>query len=84
MLPLNAIEKEMQKVCEDYMKGGEKMRIIIAQMVKDNVPPYKDEGGIIPSVIYSNHPRFQLGCRFDYGFLQVALREGYNVLLLQK
>lgn len=60
------------------------MKIIIAQMVKDNVRPYRDEGGIIPNVIYSNHPRFQPGCRFDYGFLQLALDEGYNILLLQK
>lgn len=27
MLPLNAIEKVMKKVCEDYMKGEDKMKI---------------------------------------------------------
>ena len=59
-------------------------KMIIAQMVRDNVSPYKEEDGIIPSVVFSNHPRFRPGCRFDYGFLQVALGKGYNVLLLQK
>ncbi len=59
-------------------------KIIIAEMVRDNVQPYEEWGNIIPSVVYSNHPRFQVGCRFNYGFLQVALGEGYDVLLLQK
>ncbi len=59
-------------------------KIIIAQMVEDDIQPYKNWGNIIPSVVYSNYPRFQSGCRFDYGFLQTALGEGYDVLLLQK
>jgi hypothetical protein len=30
-------------------------------------------------VIESNHSRFVKGTRFDFGFLQVANREGYTV-----
>lgn len=32
-------------------------------------------------VISSDHPRFSTGTRFDYGFCNVAMREGYTVIL---
>lgn len=57
-------------------------KFIIAKMVKDTVPPYSTWNALIPQVILSNHPRFHVDTRFDYGFLQVALKEGYNVLIL--
>ena len=31
-------------------------------------------------VISSNHPRFQTGTRFDYGFFNVASKEGYMII----
>ena len=33
-----------------------------------------------PYVLHSNHPRFVEGSRFDYGFLKIALAEGYTIL----
>lgn len=35
--------------------------------------------GTIPVVVASNHPRFIPGTRFDYGFMQVSLRDGYCI-----
>ncbi len=39
------------------------------------------EGRQIPVVTSSTHPIFRKGTRFDYGYLEVALNEGYLVLL---
>jgi hypothetical protein len=33
-------------------------------------------------VIESNHPRFIVGSRFDFGFFSIATREGYVILSL--
>lgn len=33
-------------------------------------------------VIASDHPRFVLGSRFDYGFMGIATDEGYTVISL--
>lgn len=33
-------------------------------------------------VIESKHPRFDVGSRFDFGFLQIANKEGYDVEIL--
>jgi len=33
-------------------------------------------------VICSNHPRFNNGSRFDYGFLDIASCEGYTITIL--
>ena len=33
-------------------------------------------------VVYSDHPRFKKGTRFDYGFLGIASREGYIIEVL--
>lgn len=30
-------------------------------------------------VIESNHPRFVVGSRFDYGFLDIASTQGYRI-----
>lgn len=56
---------------------------IIAEMRLDTEPPYAAMGNLIPIVVASDHPRFRPGTRLDYGFVQVALREGYNVTLRQ-
>jgi hypothetical protein len=34
------------------------------------------------SVIESNHPRFTVGSRFDYGFMSIANGQGYTVTVL--
>lgn len=33
-------------------------------------------------VIESTHPRFVIGSRFDFGFFNVATREGYTIISL--
>ena len=33
-------------------------------------------------VLKSNHPRFSEGSRFDFGFLEIANRQGYDVEIL--
>ena len=33
-------------------------------------------------VIYSNHPRFVVNSRFDFGFFQIATSEGYSIISL--
>lgn len=35
----------------------------------------------IPMVIESDHPRFVVGTRLDWGFVQVALDNGYTVVI---
>lgn len=50
-----------------------------AKMMKDTIEPYKSWGKKIPFVIESNHPGFIRGARLDWGFLQVAIEDGYTV-----
>lgn len=40
-----------------------------------------EEGGyeFAMRVIASTHPRFSVGTRFDYGFFNIATREGYTI-----
>ena len=33
-------------------------------------------------VILSNHPRFSEGTRFDYGFMGIAVDEGYTITVV--
>jgi hypothetical protein len=33
-------------------------------------------------VIASDHPRFVMGSRFDYGFMGIATNEGYTIISL--
>lgn len=35
-------------------------------------------------VIESNHPKYVVGYRFDFGFLQIASREGYTIEIRPK
>jgi hypothetical protein len=48
-------------------------------MMADTVEPYKGWDQKIPFVVDSNHPRFAEGTRLDWGFAQVALRDGYTL-----
>lgn len=52
---------------------------ITAKMTLDRVQPYAKASWKIPIVTKSDHPRFIKGARFDWGFVQIALREGYTV-----
>jgi hypothetical protein len=54
-------------------------KLIMAEMRPDSCEMYA--GQDIPVVVLSDHPRFVPGVRFDYGFLQCALRDGYDVVL---
>lgn len=60
----------------------EPVKVIVAQYSEDWVMPYARENSGIPIVIASNHPNYQPGQRFDYGFLRVALAQGYTVVIL--
>lgn len=51
--------------------------VIVAQIQLE-----KSEYEVCPVVVVSNHPRFKEGSRFDYGFLRIALDEGYSVLFI--
>jgi len=35
-------------------------------------------------VTESNHPRFTVGSRFDFGFLQIASNQGYIIIVNPK
>ena len=60
------------------------MKEIEAKMSPDWILPYSTmEYNKIPVVTKSNHPRFVVGKRLDYGFLQIALSEGYKVTINQ-
>lgn len=57
-----------------------KSKIIVAKIVCEGT---NREGARIynPYVIASTHPRYTPTKRFDYGFMQIALDEGYTVIL---
>jgi hypothetical protein len=56
-------------------------KVVYAKMVPDWVEPYKSYGNCIPLVTTSTHPRFVPGVRLDWGFVQVALEDGYRVII---
>lgn len=57
-------------------------KFIKAEMQLDRAYPYsRGPFPFIPYVVEGNHPRFKTGTRFDYGFLQVALQDGYQVTI---
>lgn len=58
------------------------MKIIVAKMEPDHDIMTKKQSGFIPRVVYSTHPEYVTGTRFDYGFLQVALGQDYCVIIL--
>jgi hypothetical protein len=51
------------------------MKYIIVKWVKDEEFGY----GKAMRVIASDHPRFSVGTRFDYGFFGIATDEGYVI-----
>ena len=51
-------------------------------MRQDWVKPYSTEGNLIPVVLLSSHPDYGPETRFDYGYMQVALEQGYSIFLL--
>ena len=57
------------------------MKKIVAVWMK---PKTGDEFGYADEmrVIESDHPRFVVGSRFDFGFLQAANRDGYSCEIL--
>ena len=57
-------------------------KVIVAQYEADWVPPYSTLEGGIPVVIASTHPKYYPGVRFDWGFLQVAVAQGYTIVIL--
>jgi hypothetical protein len=48
---------------------------IVVQWVKETKYGY----GMAMLVIKSTHERFSVGTRFDYGFFNIATREGYTI-----
>lgn len=54
------------------------MKTIVVKWV-----PEKDFGyGKAMRVIASDHERFSVGTRFDYGFFSIATNEGYTIVSL--
>lgn len=54
------------------------MKIIIVKWVPEKKWGY----GKAMRVIESNHERFTVGTRFDYGFFGIATDEGYTIISL--
>ena len=52
--------------------------IIVQWIPVDNDPFYKTE----MRVVVSDHPKFDKGSRFDYGFFGIATMEGYVIISL--
>ena len=46
------------------------------------IPEEKFGYGMAMSVKLSNHDRFIVGSRFDYGFFNIATKEGYTIISL--
>jgi len=57
------------------------MPSIKAKMSIDCVSPYLKHNEKIPVVIESDHPRFGVGTRLDWGFVQVAIEDGWTVTI---
>ncbi len=54
------------------------MKTIVVKWVEE-----KDFGyGMAMRVIESDHPRFVVGSRFDFGFFNIATMEGYKIISL--
>ncbi len=52
---------------------------IEAEMRPDHVKEYA--GGTMPYVIASTHDRFVVGTRLDWGFVNIALRDGFKLVI---
>lgn len=46
------------------------------------VPEKEFDYGMAMRVIESDHPRFTIGSRFDFGFFNIATKEGYKIISL--
>jgi hypothetical protein len=57
-------------------------KVIVAQYDKDFAFSYEKTREGIPIVIVSNHPRFTVGTRFDWGYVGIACAQGYTVIIL--
>jgi len=58
------------------MHGEAKDRKIIRVVWRQETGPY----GFAMQVVYSNHPRFTAGYRFDWGFAEIATQvDGYEL-----
>ena len=53
------------------------MKYIVVQWLPEK-SPYKKA----MRVMCSNHPRFSIDTRFDFGFLDIASCEGYTIVVL--
>jgi hypothetical protein len=57
-------------------------KYIIAKMEPDWILPYSKWKNNIPVVIEGNHPEYIKGTRFDWGFVQTAIDDGYEVTII--
>lgn len=60
----------------DYFELEVVKKFIKVTWVKEDIFGY----GMAMRVVESNHERFTVGSRFDYGFFNIATREGYTIL----
>ena len=56
-------------------------KYIKAEMRHDHIPMYAASMSLIPYVTKSDHPRFSVGTRLDWGFVQIAIQDGYTVTI---
>jgi len=54
---------------------------VIKKIVAQYVERFGEEVWKEMRIIESNHPRFVVGSRFDFGFLQIASGEGYEITI---
>jgi len=50
-------------------------KVIIAKLVRDWVNPYAREGRKVPVVLFSTHPEWKAGTRFDNGLMECTFIE---------
>ena len=68
----------MQRVLDGNNRKNKMEKKITVQWVKEEEWGY----GKAMRVIESNHPRFTVGSRFDFGFFSIATDEGYKIVSL--
>jgi hypothetical protein len=54
----------------------------VKTIVVEWVPEKRFGYGMAMRVIQSDHPRFSVGTRFDFGFFSIATQEGYTIVSL--
>lgn len=55
---------------------------VIAKMEKELLEPYGNMKNKVPVVIESDHPRLVEGTRLDWGFVEVAVEDGYILTII--